>query len=694
MAEIHSLILKSDSREIKEAARDLDKLSTSATTADNKTDKLGKTTQGTSVAMAGMKTVLGTVVAALGTVELAKYADTWTNINSQLTLATKSTLEFKIAHQELFQIAQESRQELEATVGLYSRMARATEDLGVSQQSVLSVTEIVNKSLVISGANAGEASSAITQLGQAMAGGVLRGEEFNAISENGSRIAQALADSLGVTRGELRKMAEQGQLTSKIVIDALLKQSSTIDKEFNKMGITIDQSITVANNSLLRLIGRMDEASGVSRSTAETIVGLSDFIGEHTDDIAEFAADTVRVFKVVGIGLAQLVAYHMLSWAKLEHAALSTTEDFLNHIMAAITNAQNQLADSFLGKALGAEKTVFSKISLGAQTAKVEVESLQNSIMKMGIETNMLMSDIARDTMAGRSASSSSLSTTSSKAGTVAGAAGGAATDTKGAATDTKGAAALLSPTLTEYEEYLQNLKDKKAELLETLYPTEDLITQRETQEALISYLFSEGMITDQQRKDAMIMSEQRYQDSLTKIFQSGYNQREAFAAMSMENQTKTVLNEMIAMTDGVASENRAMFEINKAARLAEAVMELQAGVSKTFNAYPYPYNIGMAALHLASGISNIASIAKSSFTSKSASGSVAGGAKSAPKVETATPTTQVSQTAQAAPQATPIQVTISLGDDDMIISTASVRKLIEQINETAGDMGAQIRIA
>jgi len=692
MAEIHSLILKSDSREIKEAARDLDKLSTSATTADKKTDKLGKTTQGTSVAMAGMKTVLGTVVAALGTVELAKYADTWTNINSQLILATKSTLEFKIAHQELFQIAQESRQELEATVSLYSRMARATEDLGVSQQSVLSVTEIVNKSLVISGANAGEASSAITQLGQAMAGGVLRGEEFNAISENGSRIAQALADSLGVTRGELRKMAEQGQLTSKVVIDALLKQSGTIDKEFSKMGITIDQSITVANNSLLRLIGRMDEASGVSRSTAETIVGLSNFIGEHTDDIAEFAADTVRAFKVVGIGLAQLVAYHMLSWAKLEHAALSTTEDFLNHIMSMVTEAQNQLADTFLGKALGAEKTVFSKISLGAQTAKVEVESLQNSIMKMGIETNMLMSDIARDTMAGRSASASSLSTIPPPPGGNGGAGGGGSGGgTSNAGTGTKGAASgLLSPSISEYEEYLQNLKDKKAELLETLYPTEDLIAQKETQNALISHLFETDMITDQQRKDAMLMSEQQYQDSLTQIFQSGHNQREAVAAMSMRNQVNTVISEMINMTQGVATQNKAMFEINKIASTAQAILQTYEAAS---NAYTWGAAIGgpvvgatMAAIATAAQVAKVQSIMATSFGTSSASGI-------APSQIGTSPTVVASPSTQPTTQAAPVQVTISLGDDDMIISTASVRKLIEQINETAGDMGAQIRI-
>jgi len=134
----------------------------------------------------------------------------------------------------------------------------------------------------------------------ALASGVLRGEEFNSISENGSRVAKALADNLGVTVGQLRAMAKEGKLTSDVVMKALIEQAGTLQGEFGQMGVTVEQSMTVLDNSLMTAVGTLDEATGFSEALSSSIVGLSGFIDDMTSPLtlAEIAmnkfADSIK----------------------------------------------------------------------------------------------------------------------------------------------------------------------------------------------------------------------------------------------------------------------------------------------------------------------------------------------------------------------------------------------------------------
>jgi tape measure domain-containing protein len=82
------------------------------------------------------------------------------------------------------------------------------------------LTESISQALRLSGASATEAQSSLLQFGQALASGVLRGEEFNSVVENSPRLAQALADGLNVPIGRLRKLAEEGRLTADVVVNA------------------------------------------------------------------------------------------------------------------------------------------------------------------------------------------------------------------------------------------------------------------------------------------------------------------------------------------------------------------------------------------------------------------------------------------------------------------------------------------
>ena len=185
---------------------------------------VGDQTKKTGESMRALRSVAGGLLAALSIRELGRAADEYTNIGNRIRLVTDSTEEFNTVQAEVVALAQRTRTDLGATAELYARVARSTEDLGASQREVLTFTESVNQALQISGATAAEAGAGVIQFAQGLASGALRGDELRSVMEQMPRLASALADNLGISIGELRKLGEQGKLTSEAVFDAIKRQ--------------------------------------------------------------------------------------------------------------------------------------------------------------------------------------------------------------------------------------------------------------------------------------------------------------------------------------------------------------------------------------------------------------------------------------------------------------------------------------
>ena len=168
-------------------------------------DKAKKSFDLTSVSIVKLAGAVGSIYMVK---QLMQIADTYTLMDNKLKLVTGSADQLKYVQDGLYQQSLRSFSSYESSVDLYSRFAKATETLGTSQGELLRITETLNKAMIISGATQEESKNAIIQLSQGMASGVLRGEEFNSIMENGSRIARMLADYLKVDIGQLREMAK------------------------------------------------------------------------------------------------------------------------------------------------------------------------------------------------------------------------------------------------------------------------------------------------------------------------------------------------------------------------------------------------------------------------------------------------------------------------------------------------------
>lgn len=215
------------------------------------------------------------VAAVLKTIAAADAIDT---LNARLKLVTSSTEEFVRAQEALFQLSQRTRTSLAETTELYAKIAGATKEAGVGQETLLQVVETINQAVQLSGASAQAAEAALTQLGQGLASGTLRGEELNSILEQTPGLADAIAKGMGITRGELRKYGEDGKITAEQVINALQAQREEVANSFAELPLTVGQAVTQLSNAGQRLLGAFNEASGATAGLAGLISDLTDFL--------------------------------------------------------------------------------------------------------------------------------------------------------------------------------------------------------------------------------------------------------------------------------------------------------------------------------------------------------------------------------------------------------------------------------
>lgn len=211
--------------------------------------------------------------------DLAQTADQVNNLQARLKLVTGEGDAFSTAWAGVQGVALRTNSALEETGTLFSRLAQAGKDAGQSSAdasaNALSLTETINQAIQLSGGGAQASSAAITQLVQGLQGGVLRGDEFNSIMEQSPRLAQALANGLSVTTGELRKMAEAGLLTSETVTTALKGQSDTIASEFSKLPPTVGRALQNLSTQWQLYVADTDKATGASATAATAINGLA-----------------------------------------------------------------------------------------------------------------------------------------------------------------------------------------------------------------------------------------------------------------------------------------------------------------------------------------------------------------------------------------------------------------------------------
>lgn len=262
-----------------------------------------------------LKNLIGSVLIF----QTVKLIDTYTNLQNRLKLVTKGTAELNTVTGKLFDISNETRSSYEATAEVYARTALATKELGLSQQETLDFTKSLNQAVILSGASAQEASAGLIQLSQGLASGTLRGDELRSVLEQLPAVADVIAKQLGVTRGELRKMGEEGKITAKDIITSFKSARQELENKFAKTVPTIGQAFIVLRNNIQEYIGTIDTALGLSQKLAQGLILLADNI----DVLA----------KAIGLATAAFIAFKLAANAA---AIASLTTIIVGNVVAFI----------------------------------------------------------------------------------------------------------------------------------------------------------------------------------------------------------------------------------------------------------------------------------------------------------------------------------------------------------------------
>lgn len=345
MAQESVLRIVIDSRNAERNAR---ALANELGSIEKKGDFASKSMDSMSVAtrqLAGYMAGLVTVGAAINKM------DAYTNLQNRLKLVTNSQQELNLAMNDTFKIAQSSYQSWDSVVQVYQRFSDNAKTLGINMEQTAKLTETVSKAVAVSGASTQAAEAALTQFGQALASGTLRGEELNSILEQTPALAKAIAQGMGITVGQLRAVAAEGKITGEVIVDALTKSADSVDQLFQKTDITIGQSIGLLSNELTKFIGEAGQSSGAANLLAESVKLLAQNLSLLADAAVvagigyitkAILTKTVAVHGAIAASVAQKAADTAAAQSSLAVATAKVNEAKAHLANVQATNAETQ----------------------------------------------------------------------------------------------------------------------------------------------------------------------------------------------------------------------------------------------------------------------------------------------------------------------------------------------------------------
>ena len=268
-----------------------------------------------------------TVGAVIGVKKVFDLSDQVTLTNSRLNIMNDGLQTTADLQNMIFAAAQRSRASYQDTANTVTKLGILAGSAFSSNSEMVAFAEQLNKQFVIGGASIQESSNAMYQLSQAMASGRLQGDEFRSIMENAPMLAQAIANYMGKTTGELREMSSQGLITSEVIKGALFSVAEETEERFNNMPKTIGQVWTSIKNQALKefqpVLMKISEVvnnpqfdKGVQKITKAlvTLAGVALTIFEALGNAAAWVGDNWGVVAPIIMGVVgAYIAYNAVA---------------------------------------------------------------------------------------------------------------------------------------------------------------------------------------------------------------------------------------------------------------------------------------------------------------------------------------------------------------------------------------------
>lgn len=293
-------------------------------------------------------------------------ADAYASLSSRLKIFSADAQSAAANEAALFATAREARTSVEGLGVLFTRVTPAISDMGRAQSDALKITESVSKALAIQGATTAEASAATVQFAQALASGVLRGDELKSMMESSPQLLRYIATnlemsgSIGVAFGQLRKLGEEGKLSAEKLVEALLRAGPKIEADFANAPKTAAQGWQVLQDTIMRTTGQLAQTAGLQDGVFGFLSDLSDRLDGFREkvlldpsildpaiDAAELFGETLEIAGDIAGGVAE--NFDLIVTVAQALIALKAGEVMANGFAAAIAKAKEleRLRDSF-----------------------------------------------------------------------------------------------------------------------------------------------------------------------------------------------------------------------------------------------------------------------------------------------------------------------------------------------------------
>lgn len=213
-------------------------------------------------------------------------ADNMSQLNARIERLTGSAATASQTMQSLMRISSATGGSLQDTAKLWETLSTALRDTGATNGQIIQLTETLQKIGRIGGSSTEEMANALRQFGQSISSGTVRAEEFNSILEQMPELARQIAAGMGVSIGELRQLMLDGKLTAEDALNAIQKQTGSVNAEFEKLPRTLSQANTALTNSFLTMVDNINQATGASNGMVLVIDSLAVAIGRLTGQAA------------------------------------------------------------------------------------------------------------------------------------------------------------------------------------------------------------------------------------------------------------------------------------------------------------------------------------------------------------------------------------------------------------------------
>lgn len=332
--------------------------------------------------------------------QIAQMGDAYNAAASRVRQLTDDVEQQKRINDELFKSAQSTGSDFGAVTEVYQQVGKAAVDSGRTLEQAVGIVDTINKGIKAGGTNAEGAARALGQLAQGLGSNRLSGEEFNSVLEQSPILIDTIAKDMGKTRGEMRKMAEAGKLTAKVVLGALERQKDAIDEAYGKRIPLVTDGFVRMRNEVNKAFGEMlqnrEVAQGfdkLMRGLTVGVVGLVKGFGEMVKFFAEHTEVLIIAVTALTAAFAALAVSATSAWLAvaapfaLIAAGVAAIVLYFDEMVAGWLYAFDKIGDGFMwvGVKLNAMgrgiKRVASAIGDAFQAAAQGIRSAFESVL-------------------------------------------------------------------------------------------------------------------------------------------------------------------------------------------------------------------------------------------------------------------------------------------------------------------------